>query len=70
MFFEYNCIEQQTTVPYAQETNGTVEIAIRTNVTIGRSMPQHAKLKKCFWGEAAMTDRVQFEAKSEAHARV
>ena len=57
-------------MPYAQETNGTVEIAIRTNVTIGRSMPQHAKLKKCFWGEAAMTDRVQFEAKSEAHARV
>ncbi|CEG49316.1 FOG: Transposon-encoded proteins with TYA, reverse transcriptase, integrase domains in various combinations [Plasmopara halstedii] len=47
-------IEQQATVPYAHQTNGTAERAIRTIVTIGRSMLHHAKLNKCFWGEAAM----------------
>ena len=42
-------------MPYAHQTNGTVERAIRTIVTIGRSMLHHAKLEKCFWAEAAMT---------------
>ncbi|KAG2758781.1 hypothetical protein Pcac1_g29100 [Phytophthora cactorum] len=45
----------QTTVPYAHQTNGTAERAIRTIVTIGRSMLHHAKLDKRFWAEAAMT---------------
>ena len=54
-FYEAEGIEQQTTVPYAHQTNGTAERAIRTIVTIGRSMLHHAKLDKCFWGEAAMT---------------
>ncbi|KAG4038526.1 hypothetical protein PC123_g25914 [Phytophthora cactorum] len=48
-------IVQQTTVPYAHQTNGTAERAIRTIVTIGRSMLHHAKLDKWFWAEAAMT---------------
>uniref|UniRef100_A0AAV1UT40 Integrase catalytic domain-containing protein n=1 Tax=Peronospora matthiolae TaxID=2874970 RepID=A0AAV1UT40_9STRA len=55
LFYEDECIEQQTTVPYAHQTNGTAERAIRTIVTIGRSMLHHAKLDKCFWAEAAMT---------------
>ena len=54
-FYENEGIEQQTTVPYAHETNGTAERAIRTIVTIGRSMLHHAKMDKCFWAEAAMT---------------
>ncbi|KAG2765713.1 hypothetical protein PC113_g24618 [Phytophthora cactorum] len=54
-FYQDEGIEQQTTVPYAHQTNGTAERAIRTIVTIGRSMLHHAKLDKCFWGEAAMT---------------
>ena len=54
-FYEDECIEQQTTVPYAHQTNGTAERAIRTIVTIGRSMLHHAKFDKCFWAEAAMT---------------
>ena len=41
-------------IPYAYQTNGTAERAIRTIVTIVRSMLHHAKLDKCFWGEAAM----------------
>ncbi|KAG2946595.1 hypothetical protein PC118_g25656 [Phytophthora cactorum] len=53
-FYEDEGIEQQTTVPYAHQTNGTAERAIRTIVTIGRSMLHHAKLDKCFWAEAAM----------------
>uniref|UniRef100_A0AAV1UAA0 Integrase catalytic domain-containing protein n=1 Tax=Peronospora matthiolae TaxID=2874970 RepID=A0AAV1UAA0_9STRA len=53
-FYEDEGIEQQTTVPYAHQTNGTAERAIRTIVTIGRSMLHHAKLEKCFWAEAAM----------------
>ena len=53
-FYEDQGIEQQTTVPYAHQTNGTAERAIRTIVTIGRSMLHHANLDKCFWGEAAM----------------
>ena len=36
---------EQRSVPY-----------VRTIVTIGRSMLHHAKLDKCFWAEAAMTD--------------
>uniref|UniRef100_A0AAV1VK09 Integrase catalytic domain-containing protein n=1 Tax=Peronospora matthiolae TaxID=2874970 RepID=A0AAV1VK09_9STRA len=55
LFYEDEGIEQQTTVPYAHQTNGTAERAIRTIVTIGRSMLHHAKLDKCFWDEAAMT---------------
>ncbi|GMF34083.1 unnamed protein product [Phytophthora lilii] len=55
MFYEDEGIEQQTTVPYAHQTNGTAERAIRTIVTIGSSMLHHAKLDKCFWAEAAMT---------------
>ncbi|KAG2780466.1 hypothetical protein Pcac1_g9226 [Phytophthora cactorum] len=54
-FYEDEGIEQQTTVSYAHQTNGTAERAIRTIVTIGRSMLHHAKLDKCFWAEAAMT---------------
>uniref|UniRef100_A0AAV1THL4 Integrase catalytic domain-containing protein n=1 Tax=Peronospora matthiolae TaxID=2874970 RepID=A0AAV1THL4_9STRA len=54
-FYQDQGIEQQTTVPYAHQTNGTAERAIRTTVTIGRSMLHHAKLDKCFWAEAAMT---------------
>ncbi|KAG2768191.1 hypothetical protein Pcac1_g20465 [Phytophthora cactorum] len=54
-FYEDEGIEQQTTVPYAHQTNGTAERAIRTIVTIGRSMLHHAKLDKRFWAEAAMT---------------
>ncbi|KAG2810460.1 hypothetical protein PC113_g23763 [Phytophthora cactorum] len=54
-FYEDEDIEQQTTVPYAHQTNGTAERAIRTIVTIGRSMLHHAKLAKFFWAEAAMT---------------
>lgn len=55
LFYEDEGIEQQTTVPYAHQTNGTAERAIRTIVTIGRSMIHHAKLDKCFWAEAEMT---------------
>ena len=55
LFYEDEGIEQQTTVPYAHQTNGTAERAIRTIVTIGRSMIHHAKLDKCFWAKAAMT---------------
>ena len=55
MFYQEQGIEQQTTVPYAHQTNGTAERAIRTIVTIGRSLLHHAKLDKCFWAEAAMT---------------
>ncbi|KAG2760792.1 hypothetical protein Pcac1_g27314 [Phytophthora cactorum] len=54
-FYQDEGIEQQTTVPYAHQTNGTSERAIRTIVTIGRSMLHHAKLDKCFWAEAAVT---------------
>ncbi|CAI5714956.1 unnamed protein product [Peronospora farinosa] len=45
VFYEDEGIEQQTTVPYAHQTNGTAERAIRTIVTIGRSMLHHAKLE-------------------------
>ena len=55
VFYEDEGIEQQVTVPYAHQTNETAERAIRTIVTIGRSMLHHAKLDKCFWAEAAMT---------------
>uniref|UniRef100_A0AAV1TYU9 Integrase catalytic domain-containing protein n=1 Tax=Peronospora matthiolae TaxID=2874970 RepID=A0AAV1TYU9_9STRA len=54
-FYKNHGIEQQITVPYAHQTNGTAERAIRTIVTIGRSLLHHAKLEKCFWAEAAMT---------------
>ena len=54
-FYEEQGIEQQVTVPYAHQTNATAERAIRTIVTIGRSLLHHAKLDKCFWAEAAMT---------------
>ena len=55
ILYQEQDIEQQTTVPYAHQTNGTAERAIRTIVTIGRSLLHHAKLDKCFWAEAAMT---------------
>lgn len=54
-FYGDQGIEQQVTVPYAHQANGTAERAILTIVTIGRSLPHHAKLDKCFWAEAAMT---------------
>ena len=54
-FYEDQGIEQQVTVPYAHQTNGTAERAIRTIVTIGRSLLHHARLEKCFWAEASMT---------------
>ena len=47
-FYEDKGIEQQTTVPYAHQTNGTAERAIRTIVTIGRSLLHHANLDKYF----------------------
>uniref|UniRef100_A0AAV1TK72 Integrase catalytic domain-containing protein n=1 Tax=Peronospora matthiolae TaxID=2874970 RepID=A0AAV1TK72_9STRA len=53
-FYDDQGIEQQVTVPYAHQTNGTAERAIRTIVTIGRSMLHYAKLDICFWAEAAM----------------
>uniref|UniRef100_A0AAV1TI22 Integrase catalytic domain-containing protein n=1 Tax=Peronospora matthiolae TaxID=2874970 RepID=A0AAV1TI22_9STRA len=55
IFIEDEGIEQQTTVSCTLQTDGTSERAIRTIVTIGRSMLHHAKLNKCFWAEAAMT---------------
>ena len=55
LFYEDEGIEQQITVPYAHQNNGTDERVIRTIVTIGRSMLHHAKLDKHFWDEAAMT---------------
>ncbi|CAI5738491.1 unnamed protein product [Hyaloperonospora brassicae] len=55
VFYENKGIDQQTTVPYAHQTNGTAERAIRSIVTIDRSLLHHAKLDKCFWAEAAMT---------------
>ncbi|CAH0486490.1 unnamed protein product [Peronospora farinosa] len=54
-FYEKAGIEQQVTVPYAHQINGTAERSIRTIVTIGRTMLHYAKLEKCFWAEAAMT---------------
>uniref|UniRef100_A0AAV1UD02 Integrase catalytic domain-containing protein n=1 Tax=Peronospora matthiolae TaxID=2874970 RepID=A0AAV1UD02_9STRA len=54
IFYEDQGIEQQVTVPYAHQTNGTAERAIRTIVTIGRSLLHHANLERCFWAEAAM----------------
>ena len=54
-FYEKEGIEQQTTVSYAHEANGTAERAFRTIVTIGHSMLHHAKMDKCFWDDAAMT---------------
>uniref|UniRef100_A0AAV1TFY3 Integrase catalytic domain-containing protein n=2 Tax=Peronospora matthiolae TaxID=2874970 RepID=A0AAV1TFY3_9STRA len=45
---------ERVTVPYAHQTNGTAERAMRTIVTIGRILLHHAKLEKCFWAEAAM----------------
>uniref|UniRef100_A0AAV1TI36 Integrase catalytic domain-containing protein n=1 Tax=Peronospora matthiolae TaxID=2874970 RepID=A0AAV1TI36_9STRA len=47
-FYDDQRIEQQVTVPYAYQTNGTAERAIRTIVTIGRSMLHYAKLDKFF----------------------
>ena len=52
-FYASKGIEQQVTVPYAHQTNGTAERAIRTVVTIGRCMLHHASLDKSFWAEAA-----------------
>uniref|UniRef100_A0AAV1UM58 Integrase catalytic domain-containing protein n=1 Tax=Peronospora matthiolae TaxID=2874970 RepID=A0AAV1UM58_9STRA len=54
-FYDDQGIEQQVTVPYAHQTNGTAERAIRTIVTIGRSILHYAKLDECFWAEASMT---------------
>ena len=54
-FYAKHGIEQQVTVPYAHQSNGTAERAIRTIVTIGRCMLYHANLDKSFWAEAAMT---------------
>ncbi|KAF1332519.1 putative Integrase, partial [Globisporangium splendens] len=54
-FYADRGIQQQVTVPYAHQTNGTAERAIRSIVTIGRSMLHHARLDKSFWAEAAMT---------------
>ena len=48
MFYEDEGIEQQTTVPYAHQINGTAERVIRTIVTIGRSILHHTKQDKFF----------------------
>uniref|UniRef100_A0AAV1V6D1 Integrase catalytic domain-containing protein n=1 Tax=Peronospora matthiolae TaxID=2874970 RepID=A0AAV1V6D1_9STRA len=47
-FYDDQGIEQQATVPYAHQTNGTAEWAIRTIVTIGRSTLHYAKLESVF----------------------
>ena len=49
-FYEDQGIEQQVMVPYAHQTNGTAERAIRTIVTIGRSLLHHAKRGSVFLG--------------------
>ena len=54
-FYADRGIEQQVTVPYAHQANGTAERAIRSIVTISRSMLHHVRLDKSFWAEAAMT---------------
>ena len=54
-FYSNQGIVQQITVPYAHQANGTAERAIRSIVTMGRSMLHYAKLNKEFWAEAAMT---------------
>ena len=48
-------IEQQTTVRYAHQTNGTVERSIRTVITMARCLLYHASLEKRFWAEAVET---------------
>ncbi|CAI5708934.1 unnamed protein product [Hyaloperonospora brassicae] len=48
VFYENGGIERQTTVPYEHQTNGKAERAIRSIVTIGRSLLHYAKLDKCF----------------------
>ena len=54
--FYANCgIKQQVTAPYAHQTNGTAERAIRGIVTVGRSMLHHTRLDKSFWTEATTT---------------
>ena len=47
-FYEEQGIEQQVTLLYAYQTNRAAVDAIRTIVTIGRSLLHHAKLDKCF----------------------
>uniref|UniRef100_A0AAV1TG60 Integrase catalytic domain-containing protein n=1 Tax=Peronospora matthiolae TaxID=2874970 RepID=A0AAV1TG60_9STRA len=47
-FYNDQGIEQQVTVQYAHQTNGTAERAIRAIVMIGRSMLHYAKLDKFF----------------------
>nr|CCA14817.1 integrase putative [Albugo laibachii Nc14] len=54
-FYADQGIQQQVTVTYAYQTNGTAERFIRTITTIGRSLLNHADLEKRFWAEAAMT---------------
>ena len=54
-FYKDQVIEQQVTVTYAHQTNGTAKRAIRTIVTIRRSLLHYTKLDTCFWSEAAMT---------------
>ncbi|GAB9476989.1 Integrase catalytic core protein, partial [Globisporangium polare] len=54
-FYADRGIEQQVAGQYAHQTNGTAECGIRSIVTIGCSMPHHARLDKSFWADAAMT---------------
>lgn len=63
-FCEDKGIEQQTTVPYTHQTNGTAERAIRTIFTIERSLLHQSKLDKCFWAEAA---RMAITVKTVCH---
>ena len=55
VFYDDQEIEQQVTVPYAHQSNGMEERAIRAIVTIGRNMLYFTKFNKCFWAKAAMT---------------
>ena len=48
-FYVKHGIEQQVTVMYAHQSNGTAERAIRTIVTVGRCMLYHAAFDKSFW---------------------
>ena len=55
VFYDDQEIEQQVTVPYAHQSNGMAEQAIRAIVTIGRNMLYFTKFNKCFWAKTAMT---------------
>jgi hypothetical protein len=54
-FYVSKGIQQQFTGRYAHSANGTAERAVRTIVTIGRTLLLYASLDTSFWGEAVQT---------------